>query len=578
MMAQRRRSEPVDYHEQGCCCICCIGLGIFGFVALVVHQAAMWHLGQKQASYRRWVMPPLRSRLFGSSCKVWAHDRTEDVLSFELRIAPKCSAFGCDSQEWLGLCSWQRATCTRRQRLEQLKHNITSHECWQELPDINLKEIPQEHEYIRSKCAYRYATLREAKRACEANPRCGGITRDGGQHCKPGSADEFGAGAVDLGPVCLTNSVLAVYGADADDVWHVGGKNPKKPTLIDYGGGHHYTVQRRHAPWPPDASWSDALYLTWFTCEGNINHFLGETVGAIWALLQRHSNATWQPALPQVAITGVRNEFWPMVPPYDMNCKGTRWASLLALLPLQKELIFVPEEIPTRFGAARFQSWNRLLRGYMLDSGASRTIVNVPPSCFRHTYQQVPALHGAASNPQSFYRELARLGGCSPSQAASTRVDIILLRRHGSRRIVNGEHVVQALRAMHGVDSVEAVDLASYTPLEQMRRVCSARLLVGVHGSGMEWGHFLNGARVSSAAGPLASSMEIRWERWPCYYTPMMQNVGMSSDCQEHKRARRKPSPKDDDVVVDVPRLISGTRRLLQRMTGLPRDWRARFG
>ena len=65
---------------------------------------------------------------------------------------------------------------------------------------------------------------------------------------------------------------------------------------------------------------------------------------------------------------------------------------------------------------------------------------------------------------------------------------------------------------------------------EQLELVCAHRILVGVHGAGMEWGHVLNAGQ---AAG--AGLIEFRAGRWPCYYAQRMKSSGMRlSVCQEH--------------------------------------------
>ena len=103
-----------------------------------------------------------------------------------------------------------------------------------------------------------------------------------------------------------------------------------------------------------------------------------------------------------------------------------------------------------------------------------------------------------------------------------------------------------------------------------MERVCRARLLVGVHGSGMEWGHFLNGGQAKTAGGvALAGTVELHYPGWPCYYTGMMERVGLATDCQLHSRAGHTHAAKDDDVRVNVQQLLSGTRQVLDKISAL---------
>ena len=66
---------------------------------------------------------------------------------------------------------------------------------------------------------------------------------------------------------------------------------------------------------------------------------------------------------------------------------------------------------------------------------------------------------------------------------------------------------------------------------EQLELVCAHRLLVGVHGAGMEWGHLLNAGQ-SAGAGLI----EFRAGRWPCYYAQRMKASKILSECQVHYR------------------------------------------
>ncbi|KAL1495520.1 hypothetical protein AB1Y20_016884 [Prymnesium parvum] len=480
----------------------------------------------------------------------------ELVHRFELRGFLPQQRFG-------GACSWQRTACAPR-RTPRTNGSL----CWTELPESSLPEAPRtrgDH-----KCSRRYKTLREAMQACAVHPRCGGVTRDNGVACSARSA--FESGGLDGGALCIAEGALSKYSAAEEEVWRIGGES-STPTLVDFGGRHFYTIRRRRAPWPPGAVWHDhPLLLTWFTCEGNINHFLGETVGPIWRLLRAINSTSRQLApshasahgvrLPQVAIAGVRDEHWFTRPHSDQNCKGSRWAPILALLPIQRELLFVPHQAPSSSRAPRRVT----VRAFGLENGSSRDVPSERPLCFRQSYQQVPAVAGAADNSQSFYRDLAKLGGCPPPTTRNReRVRIILIRRSRSRRIVNEEELLARLDSS-GV-SVEAVDLSLLNLTQQITMVCRARLLVGVHGAGMEWAHFLNSGLVSMQGTTLAGSIELHYPGWPCYYTSMMKDAGLAAECQLHSRANAKHKPKDDDVLVNIPLLLHGLRKMIAQLT-----------
>ena len=110
---------------------------------------------------------------------------------------------------------------------------------------------------------------------------------------------------------------------------------------------------------------------------------------------------------------------------------------------------------------------------------------------------------------------------------------------------------------------------------EQLELVCAHRILVGVHGAGMEWGHVLNAGQ---AAG--AGLIEFRAGRWPCYYAQRMKSSGMRlSMCQEHDPVNvgnsghlATPGTQnlkcDSDKCVDVRVRLAVFRRGAQAMIG----------
>ena len=110
---------------------------------------------------------------------------------------------------------------------------------------------------------------------------------------------------------------------------------------------------------------------------------------------------------------------------------------------------------------------------------------------------------------------------------------------------------------------------------EQLQLVCAHRVLVGVHGQGMEWGHLLNAGQPAGAG-----LIEFRAGRWPCYYAQRMKASGMPlSECQEHDpvnagNAGHLATPGtqnlkcDSDKCVDVRVRLAVFRRGAQAMLG----------
>jgi hypothetical protein len=212
--------------------------------------------------------------------------------------------------------------------------------------------------------------------------------------------------------------------------------------------------------------------------------------------------------------------------------------SRMPLCALYQVVLFVPG------GGARHAAYNL----------SSMSAVEAPPrECFGRAVQAAPSSASGAGS-QAFYRHVATAAGCTRPRT----LDVLVIQRNSTRRIVNLPELLAVLRALRGVHTARAVDLgetaclaptfatvahprlpllarppasaATMSAQEQLELVCAHRLLVGVHGAGMEWGHVLNAGQ---AAG--AGLIEFRAGRWPCYYAQRMKASGMRlSMCQEH--------------------------------------------
>lgn len=205
---------------------------------------------------------------------------------------------------------------------------------------------------------------------------------------------------------------------------------------------------------------------------------------------------------------------------------------------LYQVVLFVPG------GGARHMAYNL----------SSMDAVEAPQrACFGRAVQAAPSQDSGVGS-QAFYRHVATVAGCTRPRT----LDVLVLQRNSTRRIVNLPELLTALRAMPGVHTVRAVDMgetarptpyfltvahphlpllprlrapaATMSAREQLELVCAHRLLVGVHGAGMEWGHLLNAGQPAGAG-----LIEFRAGRWPCYYAQRMKASGMPlSECQEH--------------------------------------------
>lgn len=342
------------------------------------------------------------------------------------------------------------------------------------------------------------------------------------------------------GPICVNGKQLIAYNSSE--------KRSVTYGAFDFGGEHTFEVQHVKAPWPSTPRGD--LIISWFSCEGNVHHMLGETIYPLWKTLsQGNLSALRQKQIERwTRVAFVNTPQWP--PREDGDCHSGRFASLLALLPLHEDLLLGPG------AAARLEA-----------GGALRARPSPPAQCFARARQQLSDAKGAAGLPQSFYRWIAdEAGGCHPPSTEGG-AQVLLVRRATTRRIVNERKVEAMLRGLPQVARLQVIDFANMTAFEQMRAVCGAHVMVGVHGQGNEWGHFLNGAR-----GGGGGLLELRYDGWPCYYAPRMEmgDSQVMGICQEHGRYGPSEDPKFADVKADLALLKEGATAILQRALSWP--------
>ena len=336
------------------------------------------------------------------------------------------------------------------------------------------------------------------------------------------------------GPLCVEGKRLVAYNSSSRFDATYGAS--------DFGGEHTFEVRHVKKDWPHKPR--GELLLSWFSCEGNVHHMIGETIYPLWKTM---SNGNLSVLREKQANKATRVAFmntlqWP--PTADGDCHSSRFASLLALLPIHPELFMGP-------GSAV----------QLASAGALIGRPSPPAQCFARVQQQMSDTAGAAGLTQAFYRWVAdESTGCHPPRSQGG-ARVLLVRRATSRRIVNEANVERLLRSLPQVARVKVVDFANLTAMEQMRAVCGAHLMVGVHGQGNEWGHFLNGAK-----GVGGGLLEIRYDGWPCYYAPRMEmgDSRVIGVCQEHERVGNSTDPKFADVKVNLTLLESGATSILK--------------
>lgn len=364
------------------------------------------------------------------------------------------------------------------------------------------------------RCKYRYTRLRDAQVACEHLTWCDAVTKDNGINCLHTSAS-----------LCLLKTgVLASYGHT-----HASQQNLY---MHDFAGKHVVSISKRKNQWPsPDlARWHSSALISWFTCEGNLNHFIGQTLLPVWY----HSHASMAGA-PALILVG---ESWP--PHKENGCHSERFAWILSLMRIQPELYFATDGDATSY------------------STKNHTVVQLSsPHCFEHA--TVAASYGDAS--ARFYQYIANQSGVCPKWRKKQKKDILFVQRNSTRHILNLQDAAGIVKLLPGVRRVRVVDFAQLAVDKQLKEACRADIMVGVQGQGLEWGHFLGNAADDGSTGVL----EIHYPGWPCYYTATFVAKGTRSLCQEHARANTHMLAKSDNVRLNLDNFRDGMMNLLRQ-------------
>ena len=151
------------------------------------------------------------------------------------------------------------------------------------------------------RCTARHATLNAALTACRATPWCDGVTQDNGLECVGTAA--FEKGLAQLDDVCVDGGQLRQHARSRTRAVRI---EPR-----DFGGTHPYLLHEEQSEVPlppPDLHWRSRLAIVaWFSCEGNLNHLVGETLHPVWRQLEIFAPA-------EVRVTGPSTTTFP--PPH----------------------------------------------------------------------------------------------------------------------------------------------------------------------------------------------------------------------------------------------------------------------
>ena len=380
--------------------------------------------------------------------------------------------------------------------------------------------------------------------------------------------------ACSLGPVCMRNGSLVRRGDARLYTFGSASADAKLTRRLEVLG--HPGVEPADA-----ANMSTPLAIVGGPDGGrfgndNLYHFIDEALHPIWLAL----NST--PA----ALN------WTIIPVRPASFHTKRFEYLLSLLPGAEELLhFDGVRRRLRRPGRRSEDTETASHSAPLSPLPSTATLPSTFACFDEVITDAPRASPISPN---YYLSLARASGVCAANPPDGIFRLLLVQRLGSRRILNFQSLLSALRRLDGSAqdrelgrrlphlkggprlllprgySSLRVAVASWEKLslaQQLATACASHVLVAAHGSGNHWSLFLNRARPEGAA-----LLELALADWGnCQYARNFMRRGLIAECQSHPRAHPERRDfwggvKPDDLVVNVENVTRGVVRLIERL------------
>ena len=239
--------------------------------------------------------------------------------------------------------------------------------------------------------------------------------------------------------------------------------------------------------------WRSGLLLAWFTCEGNLYHFMTETLHPIVYTLNA-INFEEPPLLGIVASASMNR--WKA---NETGCHGGTYYPLFSAFNVDPVMFSFPNPHHPASDHTELDDAGCAYPGPSERWQLSKTY------CFKETHQiLIPGAWSPAVVPR-----LLAWAGCAEGPSSGVRVAIVQRRR--SRRILNVGDLVQAAAPL--VAAVSVVYLEDMSLQEQIRSTaCGGVILAGVQGAGLQW------ATLMGQDGARAGLIEWVWRYWDTLY------------------------------------------------------------
>ena len=298
-------------------------------------------------------------------------------------------------------------------------------------------------------------------------------------------------------------------------------------TVSDGGGNRKYKFEVSPPTGP--VCWRRSLILAWFTCEGNLHHFLEDT---LHPLVQSLDSVTdfddndENPVLGIVGSTGLSR--WKQ---NEKGCHGSTYYPLLSAFKIEPVIFSFPNP-PDVEKTSDFRNGDD--SGYIYPGYNENWRPDVV-YCFRSTVQVQPG-----GRSQALVSHLKSWSNCSSD--SSTAVKLSIVQRMTTRKILNIDELVSAAKAIIGIKEVKVLALETMTLKEQIQEMaCGYVIVAGVHGAGLEW------VTLWEHLAERAALIEWGWKGWESFYAHRVRGDTVTATF-------RKIADKDIHEPCSVPR------------------------
>lgn len=303
-----------------------------------------------------------------------------------------------------------------------------------------------------------------------------------------------------IGPSCISQSgELDIYNSPV---------TRKHVLKIADGGGQtdlHVHLHTMQAPLQA-VKLDSSLFITRWTCENNFHHFIEQTYIPLFSMafgLGITSGENMSHIAGDLRVHGCPDTHEALLFGRHANalamddCHGDRFTpfSSSPVLPFSRT------------------SNDKCLKAEVMQCYTATYIQNDQPGALGLSSSAKKKKDGEGLRKTERALNHLVATNCPHAEFSSNVINVIIIQRRRDRIIVNLVSIVHVIKAMNM--TTEVVYFEDLNTVDQLRKICSAQIVVGVHGQGLAWSQFLG---LSEHRASRAFVIELSFAGWGCWY------------------------------------------------------------